>query len=196
MPREIDPKRTGSLLVKIVAAGAIGALPHAVHTPVIAETDTNFFRENAITSNLDIPQEHDLPKLAKELSKNSQLSDVLEKREMRAVIGALFFTTLASLYLTYQRSKKYDDDLLKNMKVSASFLALCSVVSLGVDSFTAIDRHIPASLFAGGLFIQAGANLMDVYQRDKRSDIRAGAWATSIGLVSFGLALLYAADKV
>ena len=186
MPKEIDPRKTGSLLVRIAAAGAISIFPSVATAPVSAHSEIWPMAENAVRGATNTP----------ELSKDSQLSELLEENEMRMLIGAVFLTALASSYLTYRRSKKYDDDSLKGLKVSASLLTVCAAVSMGVDSFYTIDRHIPAALFAGGLLIQAGANLIDIYQRERDPDLRNSALATSIGLVGIGTALLYAVDRI
>jgi len=131
-----------------------------------------------------------------DLSRNEQISDFLEDNKIRALIAAAFLTSLASSYLTYRLAKKHDDENLQKLRITAPLLMSAAISSLGVDSFVTIDRHIPAALFAGSIFMQAGYNLFNVYQRESRKDIRRSAVATSAGLISIGLTLLYVSDKI
>ena len=199
MLKEINPARKTGLMARSVAAGAIALLPAYDNLNTVPSEPVTIYRDNEIKKGdeLIIVNEDQLePSQFQEISRNEQISNFLEDNKIRSLIAAAFLASLASSYLTYRLGQKHDDEKLRKLRVTAPLLMLAAIGSLGTDSFTTIDRHIPAALLAGSIFIQAGYNLFNTYQRETRKDIRRGALATSTGLVSIGLTLLYVSDKI
>ena len=199
MDKEISPKKSLNFVARGLAVGTIALFP-AYNSLNVGSSEAGFVQKDNIVDD-DAREEllgedqFEIQEL-KDLSRNEQISNFLEDNKIRSLIAAAFLTSLASSYLNYRLAKKHDDESLRKLRIAAPIFMSAAIGSLGVDSFMTIDRHIPAALFAGSVFIQAGYNLFNVYQRETRKDIRRSALVTSTGLIGVGLILLYVSDKI
>ena len=206
-------RRTGGILPKtasaVVLAGSIFALTAMSNdsvnassiefqndyfpSPITIVTKEALTNPSNIISPISIAESNQEQEETK--SKNETISDFLKNNYARSGIAALLGMALAMTATAHYLGKRHDEFKLYALRIAGPIAMAASVSTALVDSFTTIDRNIPASLFLTSTLLIASHQIISAFEHYKNPKIRASATFTAAMLTSLGVTTLVALNR-
>lgn len=119
--------------------------------------------------------------------KNERISDFLDNNYARAGLAAALGMAIGMSVSAYYLGKRYDESILRALRIAGPLVVTASVSAGLVDSFVAIDRHIPSSLFLASMLLVAGQQIIHTFEHYKDPKIRMSALSTAAMLTALGV---------